>query len=178
MDLLAAPNACVLWSAYVWGADNCVLSAIYHTPLSSLPVFCLVSLPLCIRQGDRWQKGSENGEEGRKRRSTEVVPGSSPSHLSSLPAPSSTEGGMSSGLALAKLLESVSAITWSLRKKRAEEGAGWVMLKEALGFLLPGLERAVCWPDKELCVCCFCGWFAVGVAFLYPDFSPKSCVSQ
>lgn len=166
MDLLAAPNACVLWSA-ISGELITVLSAIYHTPLSSSPAFCPVSLPLYIRQGDCWQKGSENGEEGRKRRSTEVLPRSSPFHLSSLPAPSSTEGDvlrLSTGHST--LLESVSVITWSLRKKRAEEGAGWVMLKEAQVFLLPGLETVCCWPDKESCVCCFSGWFAVRVAVL------------
>lgn len=56
-----------------------------------------------------------------------VSPGSGSSHLSSLPAPSSVQGGISSGSPLPKFPVSMSATAWSLRKKRAEDSAGWVM---------------------------------------------------
>ena len=66
------------------------------------------------------------GRRGGRGEAEMVSPGSSPSYFSSLPAASGIQGGMSSGSPLRKFPVSVSTMAWSLRKKRAEDDAGWV----------------------------------------------------
>lgn len=104
-----------------------------------------------------------------------VLPRSSPSCLTSLPAPSSIQGGMSSGSLLLRFPVPLSAMAQSLRKKRAEHGAGWVTSRTDGVLFFLGLFAVLI---KESDVCCFCGWCEVGVALWHPDFFHKNCAWQ
>lgn len=107
-----------------------------------------------------------------------IPPGSSPSYLSSLPAPSSIQGGMSSNSSLPRFPVSMSAMAWSLRKKRAEDGAGWVMRRKDCSLFFLGLKQPFAGLIKESDVCCFCRWCGVKSCFLtFRFFQKELCVT-